>query len=55
MSCLFDNTKKSESHFVVISLTDESEATSVEKKVDMKDAPLVGKLGSTEKSKSFKD
>ena len=55
MSCLFDNTKKSETHFVVISLTDKSEATSVEKKVDMKDAPLVGKLGSTEKSKSFKD
>ena len=55
MSCLFDNTKKSENHFVVISLTDKSEATSVEKKVDMKDAPLVGKLGSTEKSKSLKD
>ena len=50
-----DDTKKSENHFVVISLTDKSEATSVEKKVDMKDAPLVGKLGSTEKSKSLKD
>ena len=42
-------------HFVVISLTDKSEATPVEKKVDMKDAPLVGKLGSTEISKSLKD
>ena len=50
-----DDTKKSENHFVVISLTDKSEATPVEKKVDMKDAPLVGKLGSTEKSKSLKD
>ena len=49
-----DDTKKSENHFVVISLTDESEATPVEKKVDMKDAPLVGKLGSTEKSNSLK-
>ena len=52
MSCLFDQLmtqKKSENHFVVISLTDKSEATSVEKKVDMKDAPLVGKLKSTEK------
>ena len=50
-----DDIKKSEKHFVVISLTDESEATPVEKKVDMKDAPLVGKLGSTEISKSLKD
>ena len=50
-----DDTKKSENHFVVISLTDKSEATSVEKKVDMKDAPLVGKLKSTEKWKSLKD
>ena len=50
-----DDTKKSKNHFVVISLTDKSEATSVEKKVDMKDAPLVGKLKSTEKWKSLKD
>ena len=50
-----EDTKKSENHFVVILLTDKSEATPVEKKVDMKDAPLVGKLGSTEKSKSLKD
>ena len=49
-----DDTKTTENHFVVISLTDESEATSVEKKVDMKDAPLVGKLGSTEKPKFLK-
>ena len=50
-----DDTKKSENHFVVISLTDKTKATPVEKKVDMKDAPLIGKLGSTEKSKSLKD
>ena len=50
-----DDTKKSENHFVVILLTDKSEATPVEEKVDMKDAPLLGKLGSTEKSKSLKD
>ena len=50
-----DDIKKSEKHFVVISLTDESKATSDEKKVDMKDSPLVGKLGSTEISKSLKD
>ena len=49
-----DDTKTTENHVVVISLTDESEATSVEKKVDMKDAPLVGKLGSTEKPKFLK-
>ena len=45
----FDSLTGNENHFVVISLTDKSEATSVEKKVDMKDAPLVGKLKSTEK------
>ena len=50
-----DDTKKSENHFVVILLTGKTKATTVEKKVDMKDAPLVGKLGSTEKSKSLKD
>ena len=49
-----DDTKKSENHFVVISLTDKSEATPVEKKVDMKDAPSVGKLGNTDKSNSLK-
>ena len=57
MSCLLDQLmtqKKSENHFVVISLTDKSEATPVEKKVDMKDAPCVGKLGNTDKSKSLK-
>ena len=50
-----DDTKKGENHFVVISSTDKSKATPAEKKVDMKDAPLVGKLRSTEKSKSLKD
>ena len=58
MSCLLDQLmtqNRVKNHFVVISLTDKSEATPVEKKVDMKDAPLVGKLGSTEKSKSLKD
>ena len=50
-----DDTKKSENHFVVILLTDKSKATPVEEKEDMKDAPLLGKLGSTEKSKSLKD
>ena len=49
-----DDTKKNENHFVVISLTDKSKATSDEKKVNMKEAPLVGKLGSTEISKSLK-
>ena len=29
--------------------------TIADTKVDMKDAPLVGKLGSTERSKSLKD
>ena len=50
-----DDTKKNENHFVVITLIDKSKATSDEKKVDMKDAPLVGKLGNTEISKSLKD
>ena len=50
-----DDTKKSENHFVVILLTDKSKATPVEEKEDMKDAPLLGKLGSAEKSKSLKD
>ena len=50
-----DDTKKSENHFVVILFTDKSKATPVEEKEDMKDAPLLGKLGSTEKSKSLKD
>ena len=49
-----DDTKKNENHFVVITLTDKSKAASDEKKVDMKDAPLVGKLGNTEISKSLK-
>ena len=35
-------------------MTDKSETTSVEKKLDMKDAPLVGKLKSTEKMKVLK-
>ena len=50
-----DDTKKSENHFVAILLTDKSKDTPVEEKEDMKDALLVGRLGSTEKSKSLKD
>ena len=50
-----DDTKKSENHFVVILSTDKTKATFVEEKADIKDAPLVGKLGSTEISKSLKD
>ena len=47
MSCLLDQLmtqKRVKTIFIVILLTDKSEATPVEKKVDMKDAPLVGKL-----------
>ena len=58
MSCLLDQLvtqKRVNNHFVLISSTDKSEATSVEKKVDIKDTPLVGKFGSTEISKSLKD
>ena len=50
MSCLLDQLMTQKRvKTVVISLTDKSEATSIENKVDMKDAPLVGKLKSTEK------
>ena len=58
MSCLLDQLvtqKRVTNHFVLISSTDKSEATYVEKKVDIKDAPLVGNFGSTEISKSLKD
>ena len=50
-----DNSEKNESHFVVILLTDNSKATSIENKPDMKYIPSEGKRGSEAKSKSLKD
>ena len=58
MSYLLDQLvtqKRVKNHFVLISSTDKSEATYVEKKVDITDAHLVGKFRSTEISKSLKD